>query len=170
MTPSWLNCFRLLNPLYVEIEQSKTFLSTILAVPLEPLSPRIRNVTSRWIELTWQPPSNAESLGSDLLGYRVYVEELCDHTTTHRSLTSSPHGTKNCRSIPPETVHGPNLLMASFYNLGNTSLTCWIQNSIWISYQRLLSRLRIVWSAVEVVSLNCWNVKKKFNMDQSECF
>ena len=28
-------------------------------VPLEPLSPRIRNVTSRWIDLTWQPPSNA---------------------------------------------------------------------------------------------------------------
>ena len=53
-----------------------------ILVPLEPLSPRIRNVTSRWIELTWQPPSNADSLGNDLLGYRVYVEELCDHLTT----------------------------------------------------------------------------------------
>ena len=53
-------------------------------VPLEPLSPRIRNVTSRWIDLTWQPPSNADSLGNDLLGYRVYVEELCDHHTSHQ--------------------------------------------------------------------------------------
>ena len=84
-------------------------------MPLEPLSPRIRNVTSRWIELTWQPPSNAESLGNDLLGYRVYVEELCDHTTIHRLTSSQP---KNCRQIPPETVHGPNRLIASFYNLG----------------------------------------------------
>ncbi len=50
-------------------------------VPLEPLSPRIRNVTSRNIELTWQPPSNAASLGSDLLGYRVYAKELCHHIT-----------------------------------------------------------------------------------------
>jgi len=32
-------------------------------VPLEPLGPRIRNVSSRHIEVTWSPPSNGKSLG-----------------------------------------------------------------------------------------------------------
>ena len=30
------------------------------------------------IELSWQPPSNANNLGTELLGYRVYLEEKCD--------------------------------------------------------------------------------------------
>ena len=113
-------------------------LSTLFAVPLEPLSPRIRNVTSRWIELTWQPPSNADSLGNDLLGYRVYVEELCDHHTSHQyrrlrqreaaAAAAASDGTAadlvpqrmgKCREISPETVHGASSLMASFHNLGN---------------------------------------------------
>jgi len=129
-------------------------------VPLEPLSPRIRNVTSRWIELTWQPPSNADGLGNDLLGYRVYVEELCDHLTIVSSskkrnrimptwIGSSgsggrgsggqfeaeaaasasngfggtilkrgrSSGSSECRTIPPETVHGASVTLANFENL-----------------------------------------------------
>ena len=45
-------------------------------VPLEPLSPRIRNVSSRHLELTWAQPSNARTLGSELLGYRVTVANV----------------------------------------------------------------------------------------------
>ena len=100
----------------------------ILLVPLEPLSPRLRNVTSRRIELTWQPPSNADSLGNDLLGYRVYVEELCEHhTSSHqyrdRFLPTNEEEEaarpEKCREISPETVHGASSLMAIFDNLGN---------------------------------------------------
>ena len=87
---------------------------SLSTVPLEPLSPRIRNVTSRWIELTWQPPSNADSLGSDLLGYRVYVEELCHHHDAHHYRNRR----EECREISPETVHGAQSLWASFDNLG----------------------------------------------------
>ena len=101
-------------------------------------------MTSRWIDLTWQPPSNADSLGNDLLGYRVYVEELCDHHTSHqyrrlrqREATAAmqanaasdgtaaaavdlvPQRMGKCREISPETVHGASSLMASFHNLGN---------------------------------------------------
>ena len=91
-------------------------------------------MTSRWIELTWQPPSNADSLGSDLLGYRVYVEELCDHRTSHQyrrllrnsgllkeSEFESEAGMRpgQCREVSPETVKGATSLTASFHNLGN---------------------------------------------------
>lgn len=112
----------------LDFESSAKMSDFFFSVPLEPLSPRIRNVTSRWIELTWQPPSNGDSLGSDLLGYRVYVEELCDHhhhtTTSHQigheaTPNKLPLRPENCREISPETVHGASSLMASFDNLGN---------------------------------------------------
>ena len=116
-------------------------------------------MTSRWIELTWQPPSNADGLGNDLLGYRVYVEELCDHLTIvsskkrNRMLGSGGRGgrsggqfeddvaeaaggfgglkrgrssgssSEECRTIPPETVHGASVTLANFENLGKLILT-----------------------------------------------
>lgn len=96
-------------------------------VPLEPLSPRIRNVTSRWIELTWQPPSNAASLGSDLLGYRVYVEELCDANSKkkrrrrllkrRKRLRRENDDHPKCREITPETVHGAKSTVVGFHSL-----------------------------------------------------
>ena len=106
-------------------------------------------MTSRRIELTWQPPSNADSLGSDLLGYRVYVEELCDHLMTvgmdlHEATSRKMRrghfeaaaadeevvgeeglkrrGRSQCRTIPPETVHGATTTLANFENLGNLIL------------------------------------------------
>ena len=105
-------------------------------------------MTSRWIELTWQPPSNADGLGNDLLGYRVYVEELCDHLTIVSSkkrnrmlgggrgggqfedaeagfgggLKRGSSGSSKCRTIPPETVHGASVTLANFENLGKPSI------------------------------------------------
>lgn len=45
----------------------------LLSVPLEPRSPKFREVTATSITLTWKPPSNAPNLGKELLGYRIYL-------------------------------------------------------------------------------------------------
>ncbi|XP_040572850.2 putative receptor-type tyrosine-protein phosphatase mosPTP-1 isoform X2 [Lepeophtheirus salmonis] len=66
-------------------------------VPLEPRSPRIREISARSIELTWHPPSNARSLGSDLLGYRVYIDPLCSSIRKKKRAGS-------CRPISPVTI------------------------------------------------------------------
>lgn len=47
-------------------------------MPLEPLGPRIRNVSSRHIEVTWSPPSNAKSLGQGKCENNVLTESRKD--------------------------------------------------------------------------------------------
>eukprot|EP00090_Calanus_glacialis_P045884 TRINITY_DN8764_c0_g1_i5.p1 TRINITY_DN8764_c0_g1~~TRINITY_DN8764_c0_g1_i5.p1 ORF type:complete len:888 (-),score=166.51 TRINITY_DN8764_c0_g1_i5:697-3360(-) len=45
-------------------------------VPLQPQDFTIREVSSTEVDITWRPPSNADILGSQLLGYRVYIRDI----------------------------------------------------------------------------------------------
>ena len=45
-------------------------------VPLQPQDFTLGEVSSTEVSLTWKPPSNTAILGSQLLGYRVYIKDV----------------------------------------------------------------------------------------------
>ncbi|TRY71536.1 hypothetical protein TCAL_12498, partial [Tigriopus californicus] len=74
-------------------------------VPLEPQRPRFSNVTAQSLVLSWQMPSNARNLGSDLLGYRIYVTEMCEEARSQYEIRYQPYHSRRCRKIQPFTIN-----------------------------------------------------------------
>jgi hypothetical protein len=76
-------------------------------------------VTSRSIGLTWQPPANARNLGSDLLGYRIYVtERKCDGDKKIGDNNRVGSNMRRCRKITPITINSGRTMRATVRGLG----------------------------------------------------
>jgi len=80
----------------------------VKTVPLEPRGPRFDEVTASSVRLRWAPPENANELGRDLLGYRIYMRENCVGS-----------GNTDCgRQVAPVTVTSAKQLSVVVNELG----------------------------------------------------